>query len=178
MLSFVSGTSSKPLLFETVDDVLRRAVASGAGRAAIVAPQQGVRYTFQEFDEAVDRIARGFLAFGLEPGARVGIWAPNCVEWLLSMFGAARAGLILVNINPAYRTYELEYALRLVGCSALVFAAAYKDSDYLGMLQQLMPELATAPAGRVRAARLPDLRLLVRIGDLPFEFRPGDSATA
>jgi fatty-acyl-CoA synthase len=165
LLSFVSGTSSKPLLFETVDGVLKNAVANGGDRAAVVAPQQRLRYTFREFDEAVERVARGFVALGLKPGERVGIWAPNCVEWVLTMFAAARAGLILVNINPAYRTYELEHVLRLVGCSALVFAAAFKSGDYLGMLQQLMPELGSAPPGVVRSERLPDLRLLVRIGD-------------
>ena len=164
MLSFVSGSSSQPLLFSTVDEVLKRAVAAGADRAAIVAPQQLARYTFRELDAAVERVARGFVACGLRSGERVGIWAPNGIEWVLTMFAAARAGLILVNINPAYRTHELEHALRLVGCRALVFAAAYKSSDYLAILCELMPELPGAPPGRVRSARLPELQLLVRIG--------------
>ena len=165
MLSFVSGTTSEPLLYATVDEVLKRAVASGADRAAVVAPQQTARYTFGEFDDAVERVARGFVACGLRTGERVGIWAPNCIEWVLTMFAAARAGLILVNINPAYRTYELEHALRLVGCSALVFAPTYKGTDYLAMLGELIPELYGAAPGRVRSALLPELRLLVRIGE-------------
>ena len=165
MLSFVHGASSAPLLYETVDAVLKRAVASGADRTAVVVSQQSLRYTFRELDAAVERVARGFVACGLEPGERVGIWAPNCIEWLLTMFGAARAGLVLVNVNPAYRTYELEYSLRLVGCSALVFAAAFKSSDYLAMLQGLLPELASAQPGLLRSERLPELRLLVRIGN-------------
>jgi len=165
LLSFVSGTSSRPLLFATLDQVLKQAVVAGAERTAIVAPQQMARHTFREFDALVESVARGFVACGLEPGERVGIWAPNCVEWVLTMFAAARAGLILVNINPAYRTYELEHALRLVGCRALVFAPAYKGSNYLTMLQELIPELADAAPGRLRAARLPDLRLLVRVAD-------------
>ena len=165
MLSFVSGSSSEPLLYETVDEVLKRAVATGADRTAMVAPQQMARYTFRQFDQAVERIARGFVASGLKTGERVGIWAPNCIEWVLTMFAAARAGLILVNINPAYRTYELEHALRLVGCSALVFAPVYKSSDYLAMLRELIPELPGAAPGQLRSALLPDLRLPVRIGD-------------
>ena len=165
LLSFVSGTSSRPLLFATLDEVLKQAVAAGPERTAIVAPQQMARHTFREFDALVERVARGFVACGLEPGERVGIWAPNCVEWVLTMFAAARAGLILVNINPAYRTYELEHALRLVGCRALVFAPGYKSSNYLTILEELIPELADAAPGLLRAARLPDLRLLVRIAD-------------
>src|SRR5262252_2160893 len=111
LLSFVCGASGTPLLFETVDGVLKRALAGGADRTAVVVSHHSVRYTFRELDAAVERIARGFVACGLEPGERVGIWAPNCIEWLLTMFAAARAGLILVNVNPAYRSHELEYAL-------------------------------------------------------------------
>ena len=162
--SFVHGASSAPLLFETVDALLRRTVASGADRTALVVAHQGVRYSYGELDQAVERVARGLLACGLEPGERVGIWAPNCSEWVLTLFGAARAGLILVNINPAYRSYELDYALRLVDCRALVFASAFKGNDYLGMLQAMLPELSAAEPGRLRSARLPELRLLVRIG--------------
>jgi fatty-acyl-CoA synthase len=144
LLSFVHGASSTPLLFATVDGVLRRAVATGADRTALVVSHQSARYTFRELDEAVERVARGFVACGLKPGERVGIWSPNRSEWVLTMFGAARAGLILVNINPAYRTYELEYTLRLVACRALVFAPAFRSSDYLAMLRELLPELSDA----------------------------------
>ena len=165
MLSFVHGASSAPLLFDTVDAVLKRAVARGGDRVAVVVSEQCVRYTFRELDAAVERVARGFVASGLEPGERVGIWSPNCIEWLLTMFGAARAGLILVNVNPAYRGYELEYALRLVGCRALVFAPAFKSTDYLAILQGLLRELASAQPGLLRSERLPELRLLVRIGN-------------
>jgi fatty-acyl-CoA synthase len=161
--SFVSGASVQPLLYRTIDEVLRAAVGGGADRPALIVPHQSVRYSYGELDAVVDRIARGFLGCGLKPGDRVGIWAPNCVEWLLTMFAAARAGLILVNINPAYRTTELDYALRLVGCRALVFAAAFKGSDYLAMLRELVPELDRAPHGRLIAERFPELRLLVRI---------------
>ena len=164
MLSFVYGASGTPLLFETLDGVLKRAVAGGPDRAAVVVSQQSIRYSFRELDAAVERVARGFVACGLERGARVGIWAPNCIEWLLTMFAAARAGLVLVNVNPAYRSHELEYALGLVGCRALVFAPAFKGSDYLTILRRLLPELDDAQPGLLGSERLPELRLLVRIG--------------
>ena len=163
-LSYVSGTGSAPLLYQTVDEVLKSAVAGGPGRAALVVPHQGVRYSYAELDAAVERVARGLVGLGLKPGERIGIWAPNCVEWILTMFAAARAGLILVNINPAYRTAELDYALRLVGCRALVFAAAFKGADYHAMLRELIPGLEHAAHGRVLTDRFPELRLLVRIG--------------
>ena len=121
-LSFVSGVSDRPLLYRTVDAVLKAAVDEGPDRTALVVPHQSTRFTFAELDREVERAARGMIACGLKPGERIGIWAPNRVEWVLTMFAAARAGLILVNINPAYRSMELAYALRLVGCNALVFS--------------------------------------------------------
>ena len=166
-LSFVSGISEQPLLYRTVDGVLKAAVAVAPNRVALVVPFQSIRFTFSELDREVQRAARGLIACGLVPGDRVGIWAPNCVEWILTMFAAARAGLVLVNINPAYRSSELEFALRLVGCRALVFAPRFKTSDYAAMLQSLIPELdATAPA-RLTCAAFPELRLLVQLGSEP-----------
>jgi fatty-acyl-CoA synthase len=165
--SFVSGTSDRPLLYRTVDGVLKAAAADTPGRDALVVPFQSLRYTFAEFDREVERAARGMVACGLEPGERIGIWAPNCAEWLLTMFGAARAGLVLVNINPAYRNTELEFALRLVGCRALVFAPRFKSSDYAAMLQSLIPELPGAAPGRLVCAAFPELRLLVQLGAEP-----------
>jgi fatty-acyl-CoA synthase len=166
-LSFVSGTSDQPLLYLTVDGVLKAAAAEMPDRPALVVPFQSVRFTYAEFDREVERVARGMLACGLEPGERVGIWAPNCAEWILTMFGAARAGLILVNLNPAYRGTELEFALRVVGCRALVFAPRFKSSDYGAMLQSLIPELPAAAPGRLVCAAFPELRLLVQLGAEP-----------
>src|ERR1019366_9766469 len=117
--SFVSGTSDRPLLYRTVDGVLKAAAAEGPERLALAAPYQSLRFTFAQFDGAVERIARGMIACGLEPGERIGIWAPNCAEWVLTLFAAARAGLTLVNLNPAYRSMEMDFALKLVGCRAL-----------------------------------------------------------
>ncbi len=103
---------------------------------------QDKRFTWSELSDTVDTLAAGFLALGLEKGDRVGIWSPNRWEWLVTQFATARIGLILVNINPAYRLTELEYALNKVGCKALVTAANFKTSDYLGMIETLAPELA------------------------------------
>ena len=163
-LSYVAGTSERPLIYRTVDGVLKNALDQGPDRLALVAPFQSVRLTFAQFDREVERVARGLIACGLKPGERIGIWAPNCVEWLLTMFGAARAGLVLVNVNPAYRAFELEYVLRVVGCRALVFAPRFKSSDYAAMMDSLIPELAGAEPGRLACATFPELRLAVRLG--------------
>ena len=168
--SFVCGASTHPLLHRTVDGVLKAAARATPERDALVVAHQVVRYTFAQLDAEVERVARGLVAQGLEPGDRVGIWSPNCAEWILTMFAAARAGLILVNINPAYRTSELEFALRHVGCRALVFAPRFKSSDYDAMLVALIPELETAGDTKLRAARFPELRVLVRIAE---RARPG-----
>ena len=125
--SFVSGTSGRPLVFRTVDGVLKAAAAEHPTRPALVVTHQSMRFTYAELDREVERVARGMIACGLEVGERIGIWAPNCAEWVLTMFAAARAGLVLVNLNPAYRTMELEFALRQVGCRALVFAPRSHD---------------------------------------------------
>ncbi len=166
-LSFVSGTGEQPLVYRTVDGVLRAAAADVPGGLALAVPFQSTRMTFAEFDREVERLARGMVACGLQVGERIGIWAPNCVEWILTLFAAARAGLVLVNINPAYRHTELEFALRLVGCRALVFARSFKSSDYAAMLNSLIPELATAAPGSLKCAALPDLRVLVQLGGEP-----------
>src|SRR6202051_3693320 len=166
-LSFVSGTSDQPLLYRTVDGVLKAAVDQMPDRSALVVPFQSIRFPFAGFDREVERVARGMVACGLKPGERIGIWAPNCAEWVLTMFGAARAGLVLVNINPAYRSTELEFALRLVGCRALVFAPRFKSSDYAAMLRSLIPELAVAAPGRLMCAAFPQLRLLIQLGAAP-----------
>ena len=161
--SYVCGLGERPLLHVTVDKVLRCAAQRWPAQQALISRHQGLRYTYRELDAAVDRLARGFLACGHTPGERVGIWSPNNAEWVLTMFAAARAGLILVNINPAYRSSELEFALRQAGCGALLLAASFRSSDYIGMLRALIPELKDAPPGRLRSAKLPSLRNLVQL---------------
>ena len=162
--SYVSGTSDVPLLGLTIGQQLDATVAAYAEREALVVRQQKIRWTWREFAERVDAIAAGLLALGLEPGDRVGIWSPNNAEWVLTQFATAKAGLILVNVNPAYRLAELEYALNKVGCRALVTATAFKSSDYAGMLHTLAPEIDDCEPGELAAERLPQLSIVVQIG--------------
>jgi fatty-acyl-CoA synthase len=163
--SHVRGDTSQPLLRETVGAMLARIAGAWPEREALVVPAQGVRWTWREFDERVSRLAAGLLALGLERGDRVGIWSLNRSEWTLMQFASARAGLVLVNINPAYRTHELEYALQLVDCKALVLARRFKTSDYVALLREVAPELDSAPPGHLRSRRLPALRHAILLGD-------------
>jgi fatty-acyl-CoA synthase len=162
--SYVSGTSDAPLLGETIGRALDKAVARWGDREALVSPSHDVRWTWTEFAEHVDALAAGFLALGLQRGERIGIWSLNRPEWTLTQFAAAKAGLILVTINPAYRLSELEFALHKVGCAALVTATAFKTSNYIEMINTLVPELAASEPGRLRATKLPQLRYVIQIG--------------
>ena len=163
-LSFVSGAGSKPLIYQTIGNALVEAAQRFPQREALVVRHQDIRWTYAELLQRVDDLACGLIALGFEPGDRVGIWAPNCAEWTLTQFATARAGLILVNINPAYRTHELDYALNKVACKGLVTASMFKSSDYLAMLAELAPELQTAEPGRLASGRLPQLRTVIRLG--------------
>jgi fatty-acyl-CoA synthase len=163
-LSYVHGASEVPFIGDTIGVHFDRIAERFAERDALIVRHQGVRWTYRELKERVDAFAAGLLALGLDHGDRIGIWSPNNAEWAIAQFATAKAGLILVNINPAYRLTELEYALNKAGCVALITAARFKTSDYLAMLRDLAPELATASPGDLHAARLPDLRLVITIG--------------
>jgi fatty-acyl-CoA synthase len=163
-LSYVHGCSDIPLIGETIGVHFERAAARWPERPALIVREQNVRWSYAELLERARAFAAGLLALGLEPGERVGIWSPNNAEWVITQLGTAMAGLILVNINPAYRTHELDFALRKVGCRALILATRFKTSDYVAMLRELAPELATSRLGELRAARLPDLRVVIQIG--------------
>ena len=165
MSSYVCGTSDQPLLYQTVGETLERAAERWPARDALIIPQQNIRWSWRQLNEAADRLARGFLGLGLKPGDRIGIWSPNRVEWVVTQFASAKAGLILVTINPAYRINELESALNKVAASALVLAPSFKTSNYVAMIRQLAPELGTGVAGDLKLARLPHLRSLVLMGD-------------
>src|SRR5687767_2438880 len=154
-LSYVSGTSDEPLLYTTVGAVLEEAAGRWGDCDALIVRHQGIRWSYRQLDAAASRVAEGLLFLGLEPGDRIGIWSPNRYEWVVTQFATAKAGLILVNINPAYRISELEFALNKVGCKALVLAPNFKSSDYVGMLRQLAPEIASSAVGELNAARLP-----------------------
>src|SRR5579862_7659635 len=165
-LSYVNGASTMPLLGQTIGDSFDAACAAHGDRMALISRHQKIRWTYSEMKTRADDLAAGLLALGLEPGDRIGIWAPNCAEWALTQFATAKAGLILVNINPAYRLSEAEYALNKVGCKALVTAIAHKTSEYLHMLRELAPELSDARPGDLQAKRLPALRLVITLGQV------------
>jgi fatty-acyl-CoA synthase len=165
--SYVHGGCAEPLLGETIGANFRAAAARWPERPALVVRHQGLRWSYAELAQQVEAFAAGLLALGLEPGERVGIWSPNNAEWVVAQYGTALAGLILVNINPAYRLAELEYALNKVGCAALISATAHRSSDYVGMLNALAPEIAARQDGRLHAATLPALRHLIQIGGPP-----------
>ncbi|PBB39494.1 AMP-binding protein [Mesorhizobium sp. WSM3868] len=172
----VSGDRSAPLLDKTIPELFSDTVSRYATLDAAVFVGQDKRFTWSELSDAVDALAAGFLALGLEKGDRVGIWSPNRWEWLVTQFATARIGLILVNINPAYRLSELEYALNKVGCKALVTAVSFKTSDYLGMIQTLAPEIAKGEPGKLEAKKLPSLKIVIRMGEdnSPGMFNFGD----
>ena len=164
--SYAHGTSDIPLIGETIGASFDRTVASWGDHPGLIVRQQGIRWSYRELGEKVDAFAAGLVALGLLPGERVGIWSPNNAEWVVTQFATAKAGLILVNINPAYRLTELEYALNKVGCRALISATEFKTSDYVGLLSTLAPELASARAGRLSAAKLPMLEMAIQIGPI------------
>lgn len=165
--SYEHGVSDIPLMGVTVGQLLRRTASRYPDGEALVVPYQRIRWTYADLDAEVDRMAAGLVALGLDPGDRIGVWAPNMAQWVVLQFATARAGLILVNINPAYRLSELEYALNQVGVRALAVVPSFKSSDYLAMLSELMPELAGAEPGRLRAAKVPSLRWIITLGDDP-----------
>jgi fatty-acyl-CoA synthase len=164
-LSYVRGSTDIPLSTATVAQFLRDTARRFSDGPAVVFREHGIRWSWREFAEEVDILASALVALGINKGDRVGIWSPNRVEWLLTQFATARIGAILVNINPAYRLAELEYALNKVGCKAIISAERFKSSMYLDMLNELAPELATQRAGDLHAACLPDLRIVIRVGD-------------
>ena len=176
--SYVHGASAIPLLGDTIGVHFDQAVRRWPNAAALVVRHQNIRWTYSELQREVDAVAAGLLALGLEPGDRVGIWSPNHAEWVLTQFATAKAGMILVNINPAYRLAELDYALNQVGCKGLITAASFKTSDYVSMLRDLAPELKQCQPGDLHAAKLPELRKVICIdaASQPGMFRFADVA--
>jgi len=163
-LSYASGDGGPPLLGLTVSEVLDQAAARWPDNDALIVVNQQVRWTWKELRERARALAAGLLTTGLQPGDRIGMLATNRAEWLLVQFGSAYAGLILVNINPAYRTVELQYALNKVECRALITETQFKSSNYIAMMQSLAPELATSTPCDLHAERLPELRTVIQLG--------------
>ncbi len=170
MESLVRGADAPPLLDYTIGEALTATIARWPEREALVSRHQNIRWSYAEFGRRVDRLAASFRKLGLSAGDRVGIWAPNCAEWVLTQFATAKAGIILVTINPAYRLSEVEYTLNKVGVAALICADRFKTSDYTAMIETLAPEIATSPSGQLAAVRLPALKRVIRIGGAK---RPG-----
>ena len=162
--SYVHGASDKQLIGQTIGRFFDQACARHAEREALVVRHQNVRLTYAQLKSRVDALACGLMRLGLAPGERIGIWSQNTLEWTLTQFASAKAGLVLVNINPAYRRSELEYALNKVGCRALVLSPAFKTSNYLEMIADLAPELGHCEPGLLRSHRLPSLEMVIRMG--------------
>jgi fatty-acyl-CoA synthase len=170
--SHVKGATDIPLIELTIGAMLDQTSARWPDHEAIVVCHQGVRWTWAELKQRVDVFAAGLLALGLRPGDRIGIWSPNNIEWVITQFASAKAGLILVTINPAYRLNELEFALNKVSCKALVTAATFKTSNYVDMLMTLAPGIASQTPGQSVCERVPSLTTLICIGaEAPGFFR-------
>ena len=163
--SYYCGTSDVQIIYETIGVYFDRICAQFPTTDALVVCHQGVRWTYQQLGKEVDNLAAGLLALGIEPGDRVGIWGPNSYEWVMVQLATAKIGAIMVCINPAYRTYELEFALNKVECSMLITAEHFKTSAYLEMLNELAPELADSKPGELKSKALPHLLQVIRMGD-------------
>jgi fatty-acyl-CoA synthase len=167
--SQASGNTHPPLIEQTLGEFFHAMVARQPDHPALVSAHQGLRYSYRELQTESNKLASALLGLQLEPGDRVGIWSHNNAQWLLMQLATAKVGLILININPAYRVSELDYALNKVGCKALVTMARFKTSNYIGMLRELAPELNAAAPGELASARLPHLKHVVWID------APGDA---
>uniref|UniRef100_A0A672IYN7 Medium-chain acyl-CoA ligase ACSF2, mitochondrial n=1 Tax=Salarias fasciatus TaxID=181472 RepID=A0A672IYN7_SALFA len=159
--SYVNGTSSTPLLPLTMSQCLDATVQRWPDREALVLQQDGIRKTFAQFQRDVDQVAAGLLALGLEKGDRLGIWGPNIYEWILFQFATAKAGIIMVSLNPAYQLNEVEFTLQKVTCKAVLCPTSFKTQNYCEMLREICPEISTAAGGLIQSSRLPDLRMVI-----------------
>lgn len=165
--SYVHGASNVHLRGETIGANFDATVARFRDREALVVRHQNIRWTYGELQSRVNDFAAGLIALGLKPGDRIGVWSPNNSEWVIAQYATAKAGLILVNINPAYRITELEYALNAVEAKALILANAFKSSDYMAMMYEIAPEVDDCRPGGLLSRRLPHLKILIRIGGGP-----------
>ena len=162
--SYYCGASTSQIIYETIGNYFDRTCESNPEIDALVVRHQNVRWSYQQLQEQVNSLAAGLLALGIQTGDRVGIWGPNSAEWVMVQLATAKIGAIMVCINPAYRTYELEYALNKVECDTIITAEQFKSSDYLGMLQTLAPELADCEPCALQSKTLPHLKRIIRMG--------------
>lgn len=163
--SYVCGLSEEPLLDTTIGAAFDNTLAQHADRTALVSCHQNVKLTYGQLSGRVDAFAHGLLKLGLKKGDRIGIWSPNNAEWVITQIATAKLGLVLVNINPAYRLSELDYALNKVKCKALVFASKFKSSDYVAMIHELCPNLAGTQSSKSKSETIPSLELLIVISE-------------
>ncbi|PHN05385.1 AMP-binding protein [Flavilitoribacter nigricans] len=166
-LSYASGTSTVPLLGITIGDQFDEIVKTYPDNEALIVHHQNIRWTYRQLQQAVNECARALVACGIKKGDRVGIWSPNRYEWAVMQFATAKAGVILVNINPSYRVHELAYALNQSGCVMIVTADKFKSSDYESMIHELAPELEQAAFGQLQSEKLPQLRAVVSLAEKP-----------
>jgi fatty-acyl-CoA synthase len=166
--SYTCGVSEIPLRGETIGSMLNTIAAKYPDTEALVSVHQGIRYTYREFLREVDVFARGLMALGVERGNRVAIWSLNYAEWVIVQFATAKIGAIMVNINPAYRTYELEYALKQAEVQTLIIQGRFKTSDYVGMFYEACPEAFDSRAGRINSVKFPFLKNVIFMGDIPY----------
>jgi len=166
--SYASGTSTFPLLGVSIGEMLDNISAKYPDTEAIVSVHQNIRWTYREFSEKVNQVARGLMGMGVEKGDRVGIWAMNYAEWVVVQFATAKIGAIMVNINPAYRTYELEYALKQSEIQTFIIQGRFKTSDYVGMFYEACPEAYEAKPGRISSEKFPFLKTAIFLGDIPY----------
>ena len=162
--SYYCGASTTQIIYETIGGYFDRVANEHPNNPALVLRHQNIDWTYSELQQRVDQLAAGLISLGIEPGDRVGIWGPNSAEWVLTQLATAKMGAIMVCINPAYRLYELEYALNKVECKALITDEQFKTSDYLGMLNTLAPEFEQCAPGQLDAAKLPHLKHVIRMG--------------
>ncbi|OMH38301.1 AMP-binding protein [Motiliproteus sp. MSK22-1] len=167
--SYTSGTSEKPLLGITIGDLFDQTVANYPDNEALIVRHQSIRWSYKELQAKVEDCAKALMALGIEKGDRVGIWSPNNSEWCITQFATAKVGAILVNINPAYRLHELEYALNQSECAFIIAADSFKSSDYSQMLYDLAPELKTCPPAQLKSSKLPNLHAVITLAQEPRE---------
>lgn len=162
--SYTSAISDTPLLGLTIGDMFDQTAEKYPDQPALISRHQNIRLTYRQLQEQVNQCAKGLLQLGIQKGQRVGIWSPNRAEWCITQFATSKIGAILVNINPSYRLHELEYVLNQSGCSSIVIAAEFKTSNYTQMLYDLAPELTSCAPGQLKAAKLPQLTTIIRMG--------------
>ncbi len=161
--SYTSSTADKPLIGMTIGDKFDEIANQYPDNDALIVLHQNIHWSYRELQQQVNQCARALMALGVRKGDRVGVWSPNCSEWTVSQFATAKIGAILVNINPAYRTHELEYALNQSGARFLITADSFKSSDYRGMLYELAPELKASVEGKLKSQKLPDLECVINL---------------